>query len=283
MQVVFQPSDGFPAFEGQALMLTSCGNGAFCHSPTAVGGDRFGVPAGLDYDIPTCGLGLECDEDHLAQLEQNQLNTFDDRRLIAREVETGDMPPGSVGEGVRGADYVRANGSALPDIASSDGQTILRNWLSCGAPVVERTEEPPPGATPGGECGNGDVGPCLYSQQVTPPEPTWTAIYTEVIGPRCGESCHGPGNPDQREESQLDLSSQELAFMQMVSRTAEGDLCSGVGPLIEPGNAEASLLIDKMVNLQPSCGESMPTGLPLVSERITAAIREWIDAGAENN
>src|SRR5690606_5741711 len=46
--VAYDPVDGMPAYEGQALMIASCGNGGFCHGADVTSAESlFGVPAGL--------------------------------------------------------------------------------------------------------------------------------------------------------------------------------------------------------------------------------------------
>ena len=51
LDIAYHFTDGLPMYEGQALVQSTCGNGQFCHSPAAVGGDRIGVPAGLNFDV----------------------------------------------------------------------------------------------------------------------------------------------------------------------------------------------------------------------------------------
>ncbi|MBT8480735.1 MAG: hypothetical protein HKP36_04040, partial [Myxococcales bacterium] len=49
--IVYRETDGLPMYEGQAIVQSTCGDGAFCHAPAAVGRDRFGTPAGLNFDV----------------------------------------------------------------------------------------------------------------------------------------------------------------------------------------------------------------------------------------
>ncbi|HET6417221.1 MAG TPA: hypothetical protein VFG22_13075, partial [Polyangiales bacterium] len=44
--IAYRLTDGLPMYEGQALVQSTCGDGAFCHSPAATGTERIGVPAG---------------------------------------------------------------------------------------------------------------------------------------------------------------------------------------------------------------------------------------------
>ena len=53
---------GVPAYAGQALMIASCGHGAFCHAEGIAPEDRFGAPMGLDYDLRLADSEVDRDE-----------------------------------------------------------------------------------------------------------------------------------------------------------------------------------------------------------------------------
>lgn len=147
---------GRPAYEGQALINTSCGGGSFCHAERA--SDRFGAPAGLDFD-----LSLASSPEEVERLRRDRNAASELRREILHQVRKGWMPPPGEGEEVVAT---LPKYRDLPAIDSEQGQEILRNWLACGLPVVERTEDdraegvepvgdvvaPRPG---GGGCGEG--------------------------------------------------------------------------------------------------------------------------------
>ncbi len=283
-----QATNGLPAFAGQAMTQSSCSDGAFCHSPNANGALRFGVPAGLDFDVAVpCDLTVteDCAERDITRLGENRDITYEWRSAILREVQTGQMPPGESGAGIL-ADAVQwqdRDGADLPAIDSDEGQDILANWLACGAPVVEVTVEPDPTSDPGRRCEDrdGDIGLCVYRAPaiVEPPDPNWTDIWEEVIEPQCGLSCHGPGDPDFRVESALDLSTKDAAYAAMVGAEGAGEECSGTGTLIVAGDSANSILIDKLGE-DPECGGPMPSAFRLMPQEFVDAIAEWIDAGA---
>jgi hypothetical protein len=51
---------------------------------------------------------------------------------------------------------------------------------------------------------------------------------------------------------------------------------------VEPGDPDNSLLINKLTNVTPICGGSMPpTGL--LDDASIARIRTWIEDGADDN
>jgi hypothetical protein len=65
--------------------------------------------------------------------------------------------------------------------------------------------------------------------------------------------------------------------------TVEGLLEGGDnGPAIEPGDAENSLLIQKL-SPDPPFGDRMPQGAPPVPESQQNTIKQWINEGAEDN
>lgn len=297
------PSSGTPAYEGQALMQQNCSAGGFCHSPAANGSARLGVPANLNFDVQlACELGSDglCPEGQQPgydRLLTNAERTFDHARAIMAEVEAGTMPPpGMEAESVvaAGGEWYRAAGSAtfdainggdtpLPELDSAEGQAILRNWLACGAPVIGGTRLPD-SRDPGQDCGTMvDVGECVVRYEPPePPEPTWGSIYSFFAGSNCVTGCHdgaSEGASDVFMQSMLDLSDEGTAYAEMVGVTAEGEDCEGTLPLVEGGNADGSLLIQKLEGTQ-SCGEAMPDGRALFPEEFIAPIRQWIDDGA---
>jgi len=131
--------EGLPAYAGQALVHRSCGSGVFCHSERATGSLRNGAPFGLDFD-----LALASDAESTERLRRGQLSVYEDRRILMFTMENESMPPGEVGNSIRDAGPVYRD---LPEIDTPEGQDILRNWLSCGAPVVERVRADRPMGT----------------------------------------------------------------------------------------------------------------------------------------
>lgn len=320
------PLNGIPMYAGQALMQSSCGNGAFCHSQGAAPSERYGVPAGLDFDV---GYGCEegpCDtsEPEIARLAESQRVALDYARSILTTVSNGRMPPGGVGERIveqggrfRVVDIARAQSFTLfsevlpcdhpltscspgettqevetpllPAVGTEEGNGILRNWLACGAPVIESTVGDL-AAVPGSSCSagsvTGHVGDCVHRilEEVVPPEPTWSAIYTEVVGPLCGASCHSGGAA-----IPLDLSTQQIAYDNIVEQPATGGACAGVGILVvpyesasTPNESVQSLFVDKLTP-EPRCGGPMPPRGALLPAEIIDVIRQWIEAGAPND
>jgi len=139
---IYFDEGGNPAYPGQALTDVSCGAGTFCHASGVPSEDRFGAPAALDLDV---GVALEPAE--LERLRRARRAAWNMRHAVYEQVASGAMPPpGAAGDtALSSAPRYRAHlgtadERALPQIASPEGLEILRNWLACGAHVIEATE-----------------------------------------------------------------------------------------------------------------------------------------------
>jgi hypothetical protein len=278
---------GQPMFEGQALVTASCGGGVFCHAEVSPQ-QRLGVPAGLDLDFRlACDARAPaepCTQASSERLARAKRVGYRHRQDILDAVADGSMPPGALGRDIRARSprFERADGSPLPELDTPEGRDILRNWLACGLPVVDRAEDATALSPAGAYCGDAALGDCVRGSPrvITPPEPKWSSIYERVIVPQC-VSCHGPGPTDYRPEHKLDLSTMEIAYTQMVGATAMGGFCNDRPQQhVVPGNPAESLLILKMEPGDPPCGERMPLDGPYLPDTVIEPIRQWIAAGA---
>lgn len=276
--------DGFPAYQGQALVQGSCGGGGFCHSELAVGAARFGVAHGFNFDVDIASTSATPNLAALARLQSGQRLLSDERGEVYASIKSGYMPPGGEAEKRARAGALEyrplpGEGDPLPDIASPAGVEIMRNWLACGAPVVERTVA----RSDGVDVTVGDIVPRL------PPagevEPTFDAIWSLVLEPRCATPCHNPAVGS----GMLDMTTKELAFANLVGTTAMGPECGGTGSTrVVAGDPEASLIIAKLegrpvAGASALCGERMPFGGTPLSPETIGSLREWIRLGARND
>lgn len=116
---------------------------------------------------------------------------------------------------------------------------------------------------------------CKVENRTTKLEPTLKSIQENVFDVSCvRSSCHDAYTP----ESQLVLtrgrSHSELVNKQsflMRSRIR-----------VVPFRSHESYLIDKLIGTR-IVGERMPVGQPRLPDSTIAVIRQWIDAGAQNN
>ncbi len=317
-------NNGVPMYAGQALVHATCGTGQFCHSAGAQQGERYGVPMGLDFDLGyACDEGpCEADDEGVARLVHNQRKVLEYARPILTSIENGRMPPGPIGADIaaqagqfRYVHIGQVNSYTLydevvdcdsplascapgettqqiptplvPAVGTRQGNEIVRNWLACGAPVIESTTASAstvPGKTCEGSSVVGHAGYCVHRivQPPEPPEQRWSDIYEKVVYPFCGEACHGEGTPNFIDESQLDLSTAQVAYDSLVGREAQGDECAGLGQLIAPGDGANSIFVMKM-EPDPPCGDPMPSMGALLPDEVLDVIRAWIDAGALND
>ena len=294
LNVVFDENTGIPMYEGQALVVSTCGNGAFCHSADARGSARFGVPKGLDFDVSVaCSPERTCSPDDVDRLLEDRKLTTSISGLMVGQVKSKAMPPGNAGEITRaGASrFIRTDATALPSIDSKEGREIVRNWIACDSPVVgqavQGTEtnqgQPCSSAEAIGEIGATD---CRYSApEPTPPDPTWTSIYAEVIEPRC-VVCHRFPTASNAGLAVLDFGPDKSSTLVSMrgraasTETGSGAMCAGQGPLITPGamNINDSLLLQKLAQTH-TCGDEMPVG-GIVPISTVEVIRQWIELGA---
>jgi hypothetical protein len=213
--IAYRLTDGLPMYEGQALVQSTCGDGSFCHAPGALGADRIGVPAGLNFDvalactdasqdssctqpIETCDGGQTntayCQRLERLHNNQNQITHFAEGMI--QEMRAGAMPPGEAGRRVRNnTPWLRkSDDSELPPIESDEAQEIVRNWLACQSPVIARTEIAGSVEDELESCPSVDGEICIYNgPQGDLPGPMWSEIYWSIMFNEC-VICHGPPN-----------------------------------------------------------------------------------------
>ena len=310
--------DGFPAYEGQALLIRSCGYGSHCHSEAIPSDERYGAPVGLELDVRLASQGPEPGD--VDRLDRNQRRVYEMRGEIWQQIASGAMPPGGADAEVIAASapvYFRLDtGELVPGLETDEGREIVRNWLACGTPVIERTQPRADGvpsvigdtvirsctapedcdvvATPrcdlsmnacvpcesDADCGH--LAPatlCDLGECVEPAEPAFSSIFELVFRRRCSTAaCHS----DERRAGRLSLETVEGAHAELVGVPADGSVFCRLESIdrVVPSDPEASLLYQKVVLAIDTCGEHMPLGQEAVPAQHAEAIRAWIAAGA---
>ncbi len=286
---VVYDGDGTPAFEGQALMIGSCGWGAFCHSEAIPLANRYGAPFGLDYDLSLAAYNADAEVEETERLRVMQRRAFEHRHAIWSQVVSGGMPIRRP-EVVEGApSYHRLDlrtglSSAMPSLETPQGQESLRNWLACELPVVERTA-----SVADTQAAAPEVGYVVPSQEVDPLLPEWNDIYERMIVRRCNSSdCHGVGAAGSLDlrggDADLPIEVRAATALEVL-RAGEasgpedcGLSAAGVALLV-PGDPDASLLYQKLRGIdaagEPVCGDAMPIG-GRISDASLMAIGQWI-------
>ena len=85
---------------------------------------------------------------------------------------------------------------------------------------------------------------------------SFTRVWSEILSPKgcAGAYCHGGG------QGNLKFSSKADAYKALVGVMAAGGPCGSSGKQrIKPGDPAGSLLLEKMEQTKPSCGDPMPT------------------------
>jgi hypothetical protein len=112
--------------------------------------------------------------------------------------------------------------------------------------------------------------------------PTFTNVYSDILGPNCA-SCHTPGG----EAPFLDMSTQAMAYTNLVGVKADGPSCGGSGLIrVVAGDPTESLLYEKVSESKPPCGAQMPFGCSgpgCLSSSDQREIEDWINGGALDN
>ena len=109
-------------------------------------------------------------------------------------------------------------------------------------------------------------------------QPTFTAIYNEILMPTCAlVFCHASDASDF-----LLMTTKDATYTAMVNVTSRGPKCGQTGlKIVDPGNPAGSLLYQKVT--APTCGVQMPDGFPPLDMKETEQIRMWIANKAPND
>jgi mono/diheme cytochrome c family protein len=229
---------------GQQLLRDSCAAG-LCHAESAKGEFRKGAPAGLNFDIVPASTS-EADV-AIARRSSGVVSNYSEE--IWEQVEAGTMPP--------------PKPAGAGPLAPSRKE-ILRNWLACGAPVVEAPATADPNAD------------------------AWTKIYVQLSGSCTG--CHAPtaaastGGGFVLGEASMEAAAICTAYHNVVGvATSASGACSGkrIVTASEPDN---SVLLVKLVGSPNLCGALMPLGtampFAMTHAELVADLRTWIMSGA---
>jgi hypothetical protein len=138
--------------------------------------------------------------------------------------------------------------------------------------------------------------------------PQFSVVYGEVIMPRC-LPCHAVGAGANPASGNLDMSTEQTAYANLVNVAASGVSCKASDLMrVVPGNAPNSLMflkvnagllsaeqrmsaesdaesadaqsIDAAASIPP-CGDTMPDDGTNLSQDQVAIIQDWIDDGAK--
>lgn len=300
-------ADGKIEYAGQAILNASCASGE-CHDSTASSQARHSAPEGVNFDLEparvlsaddpdsTLSAGLHVDAKALETLRVNQERVYELRDQLWERVQDGTMPPRDdagmqhrkaiAGRGVLVTDSTSCEpekDDAAP-IVDAKTQEMLRNWLACGAPLVESSDRAVRvsvlGQDPAGMPGT--VGQQMPVCTVSCDDPlAFDALYAAVFAPFCTVGCHEPAGI----APALDLSNADVAYDSLLNSTGSSEDCNAKPEaLVVPKSASMSYLIAKMggsdISSLKLCGGAEPFGQP----KLDCGVRQvaaWITHGAK--
>jgi hypothetical protein len=129
---------------------------------------------------------------------------------------------------------------------------------------------------------------------------SFTEVYKQIIQPNVSSAgctsafCHYAGVGIRY--SALDMSSQVVAYWNLVDQACIGPLCGAMGTRVVPFHPDESIMYLKVSETTPPCGSQMPadvtvlvdtgeaqfSGKPLSTPQLNL-LKEWINEGAQNN
>jgi mono/diheme cytochrome c family protein len=276
--------NGMVVYAGQAILNAACATG--CHASSAVGKDRQGVPAGLDFDLLPVreedaagkrknGAGdivVKLRGEQIEGLRARQKNIVDRRDQIWQQIKDKLMPPsGSLESALASIFSIKAKTTCerskpYSKLAPGAARESLRSWLACGAPLVESNGEVVEKSRAAGVVG--------YQYPACELEENTTQITLETLftGPlsTC-KSCH-PTLSAPNLRSVDDMSASVLM--------GQAPECGGK-PYITPGEPDESYLLDLLKGPNPDCNHSrMPGGGNTLSAKEIQQVADWIEQGA---
>ena len=162
-------------------------------------------------------------------------------------------------------------------------------FLGYGYHFTESAREPLMGGLMGFAIGGsapppptGPVSDCMPGSAVTSAA-TFTNVYQGVL---CANGCDKVCHTSNTGAAQLGLMGKSMAYKNLVGVNAMDAMgCGGKGSRVLAGNAEMSVLYQKLANTQ-TCGSRMPPGGPVNGDIPAAqldALKAWINAGAPDN
>lgn len=128
----------------------------------------------------------------------------------------------------------------------------------------------------------GPTSDCVPNTAVTA-DATFTNVYQGVL---CANGCDKVCHTSNTGAAQLGLAGKAMAYKNLVGIPAmDTSGCAGKGNRVTAGNADMSILYQKLANTQ-SCGSRMPPGGPVggaFGAGQLEALKAWIAAGAPDN
>lgn len=278
---------GVTMYAGQAIVNAACSTG--CHASSAVGEGRRGVPAELDFDLLPVDEGdavgtrtnkrgetvLKLRSEQVAALRARQQKIVEERDAMWAQLKQKLMPPDGMFESLLSRIHViRAGtdceaGKAYSQLSAGRARETVRNWLACGAPLVESNGVAVDKSRSTGSAGAvGNQYPVCEPAADNGVSPTLETLFAGSLS-SC-KSCHPA------------LSSPDLNTVEKASATlaSKRPVC-GDKPYVTPGDPDMSFFLDILKAPSAECKHKrMPLGGPYLSATDLQEVSRWIAAGA---
>lgn len=181
-------------------------------------------------------------------------------------------------ESVTAPEMPATTGGIPADVSSVAGTPTTDCGLDCAAQA-----NAVPATTPTAEVTDTSTGQSPMVSAECGSE-SFRAIYQDIFRDAT-HSCTAPachGRTMRLEDvGNLDLSTADLAYGQLVDVGSDSEMCAGK-PRVIPGNPQGSLLVTKLRDATVECGLLMPVGAPIDDPSLMRIVN-WIGAGACNN
>lgn len=164
---------------------------------------------------------------------------------------------------------ITACDSSAPEIT---GNTTANDGAPGSRPRTTLTFANDPNLATGGHSTPGES--ALRSTLASSTPTSFDDLQVLVFGPMCS-GCHMGGGISQ--PSVMDMTTADASYAALVNTPATH---SSANILVEPGNAGNSYLVQTLEGTQPS-GSRMPMRSAPLSDELLAAVRTWIDNGAQ--
>jgi len=153
--------------------------------------------------------------------------------------------------------------------------------LACSGPACSGPSDYSPTSTTQQPSGSTGTGGATNGATDAGSGPTFHQVYADVISTAC-LSCHVPGGIGVT-VGNLDLSTESVAYGNLVDQDAAGASCAGHGTLVVPNEPGSSIFFLKVNVDDPTpCGAKMPLSAAPLSRSQADEINAWIEAGAKS-
>lgn len=267
--------DGKIMYGGQAAVNLLCATG--CHNSGASTSKRKGAPGYLNFDmypVSSSDVNTEDSQRLLKRMAKRRQIIRDNAEEIWASIKNGTMPPkgweppkDTILPVFGGAEKPCERAKEVEDFGPDRINETIRNWLACGAQVIDVNTTVIEGLARNieamQECNDPMIG---VSDQLI----SFQDIQTQILDVKCS-SCH----PTRGDIASFTNSEESFAALVTDRKPVCGDR-----PYVTPGDPSRSYLYDMLFESAPECGVHMPPDSFLTNEELQM-VYDWIVQGAK--